>query len=104
MPEVFFCTRCLRIIYVVYSQTEKNERNVQSLVTKVMRVFVDAFPHVPEHRRLPVFAHLLTTLGASRYLHICFALLLEKISNKEAKVSKHETFVGIRYWQLVLHV
>ena len=52
-----------------------------------MRVFVDAYPHVPEHRRLPVFVHLLTTLGASSYLHVCLALLLEKISNKDAKVS-----------------
>ena len=60
---------------------------MKSLVTKVLRVFVDAYPHVPEHRRLPVFVHLLTTLGASSYLHVCLALLLEKISSKEAKVT-----------------
>lgn len=50
-------------------------------------MFVDAYLHVPEHRRLPVFVHLLTTLGASSNLHVCLALLLEKISNKDAKVN-----------------
>ncbi|XP_028404436.1 HEAT repeat-containing protein 1-like isoform X2 [Dendronephthya gigantea] len=83
--------RTVESIIPALIQAEKNERNLESLVTKVMRVFVDAFPHVPEHRRLPVFSHLLTTLGASRYLHICLALLLEKISNKETKIDKKES-------------
>ncbi len=68
---------------------------MKSLVTKVMRVFVDAYPHVPEHRRLPVFVHLLTILGPSNYVHVCLALLLEKISNKEAKVSPKIVYMHI---------
>ena len=65
---------------------------MKGLVTKVLRVFVDAYPHVPEHRRLPVFVHLLTTLGPSSYLHVCLALLLEKLSSKDAKVIANITF------------
>lgn len=83
----------MRLVFIVFNQAEKSERNVQSVVTKIMRVFVDAFPHVPEHRRLPVFVHLITTLGASGYLHVCLALLLEKISNKEAKVRNGKVFL-----------
>ena len=64
----------------------KNKPNVLSQVTKVMRVFVDAYPHIPEHRRLPVFVHLLTTLGAPTYVHVCLALFLGKISSKDTKV------------------
>ena len=35
---------------------------VEPVVTTVVHVFADALPEVPEHRRLPVFDKLLTTL------------------------------------------
>ena len=51
---------------------------VEGVVTEIIRVFVDAAPHVPEHRRLPLFSHLLTTVGPSEYLHVALGILTEK--------------------------
>ena len=44
----------------------------------VIRVFVDASPHVPEHRRLPLFTHLVSTVRASRFLYATIVLILER--------------------------
>ncbi|CAN8001191.1 unnamed protein product [Ixodes hexagonus] len=42
-------------------------------VASVTRVFVDAFADIPEHRRLPLFAKLASTLGAADHLWILAA-------------------------------
>ncbi|XP_029842706.2 HEAT repeat-containing protein 1 [Ixodes scapularis] len=42
-------------------------------VASVTRVFVDAFGDIPEHRRLPLFAKLASTLGAADHLWILAA-------------------------------
>lgn len=42
-----------------------------------MHVFVDALPHVPEHRRLPLLTQLVTTLGPSHFLWVLLMLLLK---------------------------
>lgn len=44
----------------------------------LVRVFVDASPHIPEHRQLPLFTHLITTVGSTQFLHTAVILLLEK--------------------------
>ena len=44
----------------------------------LIRVFVDASPHIPEHRQLPLFAHLIGTVGSTQFLHTVIVLLLEK--------------------------
>ncbi|RVE59903.1 hypothetical protein OJAV_G00193470 [Oryzias javanicus] len=50
---------------------------VVGVVTKIMHVFVDALPHVPEHRRLPLLTQLVTTLGPSHFLWVLLMLLLK---------------------------
>ena len=44
----------------------------------LIRVFVDASPHIPEHRQLPLFTHLISTVGSVQFLHTAVLLLLEK--------------------------
>ena len=44
----------------------------------LIRVFVDASPHIPEHRQLPLFTHLICTVGSTQFLHTAVILLLEK--------------------------
>ena len=44
----------------------------------LIRVFVDASPHIPEHRQLPLVAHLIGTVGSTQFLHTVIILLLEK--------------------------
>ena len=51
---------------------------MEGVVKEITHVFVDALPHVPDHRRLPLFTRLLKTVGAEGYLHVVLGLLLEK--------------------------
>uniref|UniRef100_A0A8D1WQ10 HEAT repeat-containing protein 1 n=1 Tax=Sus scrofa TaxID=9823 RepID=A0A8D1WQ10_PIG len=57
-------------------------RNVEDVVVKIIHVFVDALPHVPEHRRLPILAQLVDTLGAERFLWVLLVLLFEQYVTK----------------------
>lgn len=59
-------------------------RNVEAIVVKIMGVFVDALPHVPEHRRLPVLVQLVDTLSAARFLWVLLVLLFEQYITKTA--------------------
>uniref|UniRef100_A0A1A7WTQ1 HEAT repeat-containing protein 1 n=2 Tax=Iconisemion striatum TaxID=60296 RepID=A0A1A7WTQ1_9TELE len=51
--------------------------NMVAVVTRIMLVFTDALPHVPEHRRLPIVSQLVTTLGPAHFLWILLLLLLK---------------------------
>uniref|UniRef100_A0A667YWZ9 HEAT repeat-containing protein 1 n=1 Tax=Myripristis murdjan TaxID=586833 RepID=A0A667YWZ9_9TELE len=46
--------------------------------TPIVHVFTDALPHVPEHRRLPILAQLVTTLGPARFLWVLMLLLFKQ--------------------------
>ncbi|XP_061847030.1 HEAT repeat-containing protein 1 [Colius striatus] len=56
--------------------------NVEEVVIKIIRVFVDALPHVPEHRRLPILAQLITTVGGDKFLWVLLVLLFEQYVTK----------------------
>ncbi|XP_032098162.1 HEAT repeat-containing protein 1 isoform X2 [Sapajus apella] len=57
-------------------------RNVEEIVVKIINVFVDALPHVPEHRRLPILVQLVDTLGAEKFLWVLLILLFEQYVTK----------------------
>uniref|UniRef100_A0A2I3MP63 HEAT repeat-containing protein 1 n=1 Tax=Papio anubis TaxID=9555 RepID=A0A2I3MP63_PAPAN len=57
-------------------------RNVEEIVVKIISVFVDALPHVPEHRRLPILVQLVDTLGAEKFLWVLLVLLFEQYVTK----------------------
>ncbi|XP_041671630.1 HEAT repeat-containing protein 1 isoform X1 [Cheilinus undulatus] len=48
-----------------------------AVVTKIMHVFADALPHVPDHRRVPILSQLVTTLGPAHFLWILMLLLFK---------------------------
>ncbi|XP_036042781.1 HEAT repeat-containing protein 1 [Onychomys torridus] len=64
-------------------------RNVEEIVVKIIGVFVDALPHVPEHRRLPILVQLVDTIGAEKYLWILLALLFEQYVTKTVLVAAY---------------
>uniref|UniRef100_A0A670XZV7 HEAT repeat-containing protein 1 n=1 Tax=Pseudonaja textilis TaxID=8673 RepID=A0A670XZV7_PSETE len=65
--------------------------NMEGVVIKIIRVFVDALPHVPEHRRLPILEQLTSTLGAERFLWILLVLLFEQhVTKSGAAVASGE--------------
>lgn len=51
--------------------------HVDAVVTRIVHVFADALPHVPDHRRLPILAQLVTTLGPARFLWVLMLLLFK---------------------------
>ncbi|XP_061886702.1 HEAT repeat-containing protein 1 isoform X2 [Entelurus aequoreus] len=51
--------------------------HMDAVVTRIVHVFADALPHVPEHRRLPVLSKLVTTLGPDRFLWVLMLLLFK---------------------------
>lgn len=57
--------------------SEGSSAHVDSVVTRILHVFADALPHVPDHRRLPVLAQLVTTLGPARFLWVLMLLLFK---------------------------
>lgn len=46
-------------------------------MTRIIHVFADALPHVPEHRRLPVLVQLVETLDPARFLWVLMLLLFK---------------------------
>ncbi|XP_043915044.1 HEAT repeat-containing protein 1 isoform X2 [Protopterus annectens] len=64
--------------------------DIQNIVTRIIRVFVDAMPHVPEHRRLPVLQQLVSTVGAKQFLWVLLLLLFEQHVTKTASDAASE--------------
>uniref|UniRef100_A0A4W3IM72 HEAT repeat-containing protein 1 n=1 Tax=Callorhinchus milii TaxID=7868 RepID=A0A4W3IM72_CALMI len=54
------------------------KEHVNKVVTNIIHVFVDALPHVPEHRRLPILSQLIDTVSAERFLWVLLLLLFEQ--------------------------
>ncbi|XP_072906670.1 HEAT repeat-containing protein 1 [Hemitrygon akajei] len=79
------------------------KENVESVVTKIIRVFVDAMPHVPEHRRVPVLSKLIETVSAERFLWALLLLLFEQHVTKttsSTSTDEKETVLesDIEFW------
>uniref|UniRef100_A0A7N6BI18 HEAT repeat-containing protein 1 n=1 Tax=Anabas testudineus TaxID=64144 RepID=A0A7N6BI18_ANATE len=74
--------------------------HVDTVVTRIMHVFADALPHVPDHRRLPILTQLVTTLGPSRFLWVLMLLLFKlhatqsasSVSEKDAALERDVDF------------
>ena len=47
-------------------------------MAQVLRVFIDAVPHVPDHRRLPLLSHLIHITTPSHSLYLAIGLMIEK--------------------------
>ncbi|XP_009073918.1 PREDICTED: HEAT repeat-containing protein 1 [Acanthisitta chloris] len=64
------------------SDLSETSGSVEEVVIKIIRVFVDALPHVPEHRRLPILSQLITTVGGDKFLWVLLVLLFEQYVTK----------------------
>ena len=61
---------------------------VEPVVTTVMHVFADALPEVPEHRRIPVFDKLLSTLDPEIYLWLAPTLILSNMATQGPRLGR----------------
>lgn len=59
--------------------SDDSSARVTGDVVAVVGVFVDAYAHVPKHRRQALFTYLLKALGPERYLFVVTALLLKRV-------------------------
>lgn len=71
--------------------------HVVSVVTRVLHVFVDALPHVPDHRRLPILSQLVTTLGPARFLWVLMLLLFKLHATQTASSTGEKASVAARH-------
>ncbi|KAM6897556.1 HEAT repeat-containing protein 1 [Xenentodon cancila] len=62
---------------LIKAQHISSSFHVAAVVTRIMQVFVDALPHVPDHRRLSILSQLVTTLGPTHFLWVMILLLLK---------------------------
>lgn len=62
---------------MILLQAHKSETDLHSLVTDILRIFVDARYHVPPHRSQPLFRHLLECVGSQRHLFAFCLLIME---------------------------
>ncbi|XP_061612470.1 HEAT repeat-containing protein 1 [Phyllopteryx taeniolatus] len=77
------------VIPAVIKARGQSDGSVDATVMRIVHVFADALPHVPEHRRLPVLARLVATLGPARFLWVLM-LLLFKLHTTQPSGSESE--------------
>lgn len=78
----------------VLVESLKAETSSEAVVAEVLRIFVWTLRDVPQHRRIPLFGRLLTTLEPDRALWIFLLLLCENYV-----VSAHRgKFFGISFF------
>ncbi|XP_059180177.1 HEAT repeat-containing protein 1 isoform X2 [Centropristis striata] len=63
---------------------------VLAVVARIVHVFADALPHVPDHRRLPILSQLMTTLGADRFLWVLMLLLFKLHATQTASTASEK--------------
>lgn len=81
-PSAVTCLNCCICAQAEDSDLSESSGGVEEVVIKIIRVFVDALPHVPEHRRLPILAQLITTVGGDKFLWVLLVLLFEQYVTK----------------------
>lgn len=81
------------------AESTQGVSSLESAVASVTRVFVGAFPDIPEHRRLPLFAKLAATLGATDHLWVLAAQMAEhhviKMAAADENSSSHVLDFGL---------
>lgn len=63
---------------------QASDESGMDTITGIIRVFVDAYPHIPEHRRLTLFSQLLHAVGHYKYLYVCSCLCVEALVTSTA--------------------
>nr|KAG5705320.1 hypothetical protein BaRGS_010771 [Batillaria attramentaria] len=75
-------TRILETVFpaLVMACEDKPEAKVTDMVTMVLRVFVDTYPHIPEHRKLMLFSTLMKVVGVDQYMWRLLLVFIEGVA------------------------
>uniref|UniRef100_A0A8C5R6I0 HEAT repeat-containing protein 1 n=1 Tax=Leptobrachium leishanense TaxID=445787 RepID=A0A8C5R6I0_9ANUR len=63
---------------LIKETSEEASDDLEQVVGNIIHVFVDALPHVPEHRRLPILSQLIDTVGPKRFLWVLLVLVFQQ--------------------------
>lgn len=80
----YFCLSVYIFLFTQASEKSQSKTEIDSMVTDILRVFVDAFPHIAAHRKIPLFTRLVDTVGSKNHLWTMLALLFELHVTKTA--------------------
>jgi hypothetical protein len=79
-----------KILPALVASSRSRKQSEASLVLEVkpiLKVFVDALSHIPEHRQLHLFKTLVDTLGEEEFLYAIISLVLERYLDRSNKGS-----------------
>ncbi|KAM8836642.1 HEAT repeat-containing protein 1 isoform 2-T3 [Spinachia spinachia] len=69
------------------------------MITRILHVFADALPHIPEHRRLPILGQLMTPLGPERFLWVLLLILVKLHATETAEsAGKQNVSLEMGFW------
>uniref|UniRef100_A0A8C8GVB2 HEAT repeat-containing protein 1 n=1 Tax=Oncorhynchus tshawytscha TaxID=74940 RepID=A0A8C8GVB2_ONCTS len=73
--------------------------HMEAVVTRILHVFADALPHVPEHRRLPILSQLMSTLGPARFLWVLLLLMFKQHATQTNATDKDAALErDVEFW------
>uniref|UniRef100_A0A6Q2YUR3 HEAT repeat-containing protein 1 n=1 Tax=Esox lucius TaxID=8010 RepID=A0A6Q2YUR3_ESOLU len=79
--------------------SDESATHMEAVVTRIILVFTDALPHVPEHRRLPILSQLMATLGPARFLWVLLLLLFKQHANQTTATDKDAALErDVEFW------
>ncbi|XP_056153009.1 HEAT repeat-containing protein 1 [Lampris incognitus] len=79
---------------------DKSSSHMEAVVTQIMHVFVDAVPHMPEHRRPAILSQLMNTLGPGRFLWVLMLLQFKQHATQTANSGKRDAALerDMEFW------
>ncbi|CAM0135952.1 snoRNA-binding rRNA-processing protein utp10 [Umbelopsis sp. WA50703] len=85
-----------KILPALVASSRSRKQSEDSLVLEVkpiLKVFVDALAHIPEHRQIHLFTTLVETLGEKEFLFAIISLVLERYLDRSNKGSSEAEYV-----------
>lgn len=76
---------------VIPTLVKSDDGNIEKQVIPVLRIFSDIILDVPEHRRINLYVKLLSTLGASDFMWMFLAILMESHVNNHEKEKREKS-------------
>ncbi|EIN05935.1 hypothetical protein PUNSTDRAFT_137420 [Punctularia strigosozonata HHB-11173 SS5] len=70
--------------------SHEQKRDLWIAARSFLQLFTDAVNHVPRHRRLGFYSHLVDVLGAEEFLSPVTMLLVDKVASRVARQSREE--------------
>lgn len=78
-------------------EAQAGGQSKEEVITMVMQVFVDAYTHIPEHRRLMLFSRLVEIVGGDNFLWRCVLL---KMAHEITRPTSEPTEVSNQIWHI----